>query len=98
MSSPDNDLSSLLQGWSPRVEPGTGFRRAVWSRIASTEQGLAALFSWLTVLASPRIATATIALALFGGIMIGGLQARSSAEERYLISLKPSVAATMPGR
>ena len=102
MSSPDNDLSSLLQGWSPRVEPGTGFRRAVWSRIASTEQGrpqgLAALLSWLTLLASPRIATATIALALFGGIMIGGLQARSSAEERYLISLKPSVAATMPGR
>jgi hypothetical protein len=44
------------------------------------------------------MATATIALALFGGIMIGGLQARSSAEERYLISLKPSVAAAMPGR
>jgi hypothetical protein len=102
MSSPDNDLSFLLQEWSARVEPGAGFQRAVWSRIASTEQGspqgLAALLSWLTLLASPRIATATVALALFGGIMIGGLQARSAAEERYLLSLKPSVAATMTGR
>ncbi len=101
MSSPDNDLSSLLQGWRPRVEPGTEFQRAVWSRIASTEQGratgLASLFSWLTLLASPRMATASVALAVFGGILIGGLQARSAAEERYLLSLKPSVAASMPG-
>ena len=78
------------------MEPGTGFRRAVWARIASADRDSSStrsfFLAWLPMLSRPRIATATIAAALFGGILIGGLQARSAAEEHYLLSLKPASA------
>lgn len=98
MSSPDQDLSDLLQGWSPRVEPGMEFRRSVWARIASEDREADSFYQtflgWIPMLCRPRVATATIAAALLGGILIGGLQARSAAEERYLLSLNPTVAAS----
>ena len=98
MNPADNDLSSLLQGWRADVEPDTGFQRSVWSRIEAAESrksdGIERLFSWVQQLASPRIALTTAAIALFGGVVIGGLQARTSQEERYLLSLKPSAAVT----
>ena len=90
-----NDLSSLLKGWQPDLEPGSGFNRGVWSRIEAAESsrsGFSAIFSWVGLLASPRIATAAVAIALFGGLLVGSLQARSSQEERYLHSLKPFAA------
>lgn len=94
--SSENDLSSLLQGWQPDLEPGSGFNRGVWSRIEAAESrrqnGTLAVFSWVGLLARPRIATAAVAVALFGGVLIGGLQARNSQEERYLLSLKPFAA------
>jgi hypothetical protein len=40
-------------------------------------------------LAVPRFAAATLAVALFGGILIGGVQARSAQEDRYLQSQNP---------
>jgi hypothetical protein len=96
MNPADNDLSTLLQGWCADVEPGTGFHRSVWSRIEAAEArggtGLSQLFSWVQLLAVPRIAVATAAIALFGGVLIGGVQARSAQEERYLLALKPSAA------
>ena len=98
MNPADNDLSSLLQGWRADVEPGSGFHRSVWSRIEAAESrkgaGLSTLFSWVQLLAVPRIAVTTAAMALFGGILIGGVQARSAQEERYLLSLKPTAAAS----
>ena len=98
MNPDDNELSSLLQGWRADVEPGTGFQRSVWSRIEAAETrkgaGLSTLFSWVQLLAIPRIAVTTAALALFGGVLIGGVQAHSAREERYLFALKPSVAAS----
>jgi hypothetical protein len=36
-----------------------------------------------------------MAVALFGGILIGGVQARSSQEDRYLRSLQPFTASTL---
>ena len=36
-----------------------------------------------------------MAVALFGGILIGGVQARSSQEDRYLRSLQPFAASAM---
>jgi hypothetical protein len=97
MNPADNDLSSLLQGWRADVEPDTGFHRSVWSRIEAAESrrvsGVSILFSWAQLLAIPRIAVTTAAIALLGGILIGGAQARSAQEERYLLSLKPSAAA-----
>lgn len=94
--SSENDLSSLLQGWKPDLEPGSGFNRGVWSRIEAAEsrrqKRTLSVFSWVGLLARPRIATAAVAVALFGGVLIGGLQARSSQEERYLLSLKPFAA------
>jgi hypothetical protein len=98
MNPADNDLSSLLQGWRADVEPDTGFYRSVWARIEAAESrkgaGLSTLFSWVQLLAIPRIAVTTAAIALFGGILIGGAQARSAQEGRYLLSLKPSAAST----
>jgi hypothetical protein len=88
----DSELSDLLQNWSPKAESGTGFNRSVWSRIEAAESrksSLESLFSWTQGLASPRIAAACMAVALFGGILIGGLQANSALEEQYLLSLKP---------
>jgi hypothetical protein len=100
MNPNDNDLSSLLQEWQADVEPGAGFHRSVWSRIEAAESrkgaGLARLFSWVQAFANPRIAVTAATLALFGGILIGGAHARSTQEGRYLLSLKPSVAATLP--
>lgn len=98
MSSED-DLSSLLQGWQPRLEPGAGFNRSVWSRIEAAESrrqsGFLSMVSWVGLLGRPHIATAAVAVALFGGVLLGGLQARSSQEERYLLSLKPFAANSM---
>jgi hypothetical protein len=97
--SSQKDLSSLLQGWQPGLEPGSGFNRGVWSRIEAAEScrqsGLSSIFSWVGLLARPRIATAAVAVALFGGVLIGGLQAHSSQEERYLLSLKPFAASSL---
>lgn len=97
--SSENDLSSLLRGWQPHLEPGFGFNRGVWSKIEAAESrrqnGLLSMVSWVGLLARPRIATVAVAVALFGGVLIGGLQARSSQEERYLLSLKPFAANSM---
>ena len=94
----ENDLSNLLRGWQVDVSPGSTFNRSVWSRIEAAESckglGLSALISWVQLLAIPRIAVTTAAIAFFGGILIGGVQARSSQEDRYLQSLKPPVAAS----
>lgn len=94
--SSENDLSSLLQGWQPDLEHGSRFNRGVWSRIEAAESRrqsrLLSIFPWVGHLASPRIATAAVAIALFGGLLVGGVQARSSQEERYLHSLKPFAA------
>lgn len=93
---PENNLSSLLQGWQHDVEPDSGFNRSVWSRIEAAESrksdGIARLFSWIQQLANPRITLTTAAIALFGGVLLGGIQARTAQEERYLLSLKPSAA------
>jgi hypothetical protein len=94
----DGDLSALLRGWQPDLKSQAGFNRSVWSRIEACETshqtGLYRLFSWVQLLAVPRVALATLAVALFGGILIGGVQARSAQEERYLLSQNPSMVAS----
>ena len=96
--SDDHELSALLQNWTPQVESGSGFKRSVWSRIETLESRKSSfepLFSWIQGLATPRIAATCMAVALFGGILLGGLQARSSQEERYLHSLRPFTASAL---
>jgi len=94
---PEKQLSDLLQGWTPKAEPGSGYNRSVWARIEAAESNGPMdlpFFSWLQQLAVPRIAATCVAVALFGGILVGGMQARSSEEERYLLSLKPFASVT----
>jgi hypothetical protein len=94
----DGDLSALLRGWQPELKSQSGFNRSVWSRIEAGEtnraHGISGLFAWVQLLAVPRFAAATLAVALFGGILIGGVQARSAQEERYLLSQTPSAVAS----
>ena len=96
--SDDHQLSALLQNWTPKVEPGSGFNRSVWTRIEAAESrkfSLEPLFSWIQDLATPRIAATCVVSALFGGILLGGLQARSTHEEQYLQSLRPFAASAL---
>ncbi len=96
MNPEDKMLSALLKGSLLGIEPDHGFNRRVWSRIEALESrrngGLDSLFSWLQLIARPRLAVASVAIALFGGVMIGGLQAQGSQEQRYLRSLSPHAA------
>lgn len=89
----DKILSDLLTESLPGIEPNRAFNRRVWSRIEALESpgsgGWDSLFSWLQLMARPRLAAAAVAIALFGGVMIGGLQAQGSQEQRYLRSLNP---------
>jgi len=96
---PTDNLSALLQSWQPDIEPSSGFNRGVWSRIEASQTryteslyGLFGPFHWVRSMARPRIAIAAATIALFGGLMIGGVQARSSQEEHYLASLNPLTA------
>jgi len=97
MNSTPNSLSNLLQSWNADVDPSADFNRSVWARIEATDSRkvdvAAVLFSWLQDLARPRIAITAASLALFGGVLLGGLQARSTQEEHYLRSLNPYHAA-----
>jgi hypothetical protein len=93
------DLSALLQGWQPDLKSPSRFNRSVWARIESGAAGkgaiLSTLFFWVRFLEAPRFAGAAVAIALFGGILLGGLQARSAQEERYLLSQNPYSAQTL---
>ena len=88
-----DDLSGLLQSWKGDAAPDVDFNRAVWSRIEATERRKVDFFApfliWLQELTRPRVAVSAAAIALFGGILLGGLQARSAQEEQYLLSLSP---------
>ena len=93
MKTQNDELSDLLQIWKAEPSTDTGFNRRVWSRIEAEEiQKNAirnALFGWLRLLALPRFAVAAVAIAVFCGVFVGGLQARATQEERYLLSLNP---------
>lgn len=92
MSSND-DLSRLLRSWQPDTDPGSGFNRAVWARIADTEarrwRGWESFLEWAGLFARPRIAITAAMAALFVGVFAGTLQARAEGQERYLRSLNP---------
>ncbi|MEI6322532.1 MAG: hypothetical protein WCP60_05450 [bacterium] len=92
MNSSD-DLSPLLQSWQPEAPFSGDFNRGVWSRIEAMEShkgtGIQALLSWIQLFARPRIAVSAAMLAIFAGVFLGGIQARSSQEEHYLQSLNP---------
>lgn len=93
---PDPVLSSLLGDWNPGVRADPGFESRVWSRLAEFESRchpvsgwIGRLAGWVDLFARPRIALTASVIALTSGILIGGLQARSSGEEAYLRSLDP---------
>lgn len=88
-----SDLSHLLQGWQPEASVPLDFNRGVWSQIEAVEArknffitGIAEFFS---IFARPRIAVSAAMLALFAGLFLGGIEARSTQEEQYLQSLNP---------
>jgi hypothetical protein len=87
------DLSELLQTWKLQPASDSGFNRRVWSRIEVEEISRPslneALFGWLQVFALPKFAMAAVAIAIFSGVFIGGIQARTSQEENYMASLNP---------
>lgn len=92
----DNELSELLQSWNTAADAGGDFKRSVWARIGSAESTesiprnlFLSLGDWIQSFAHPRIAIPAVAIALFGGALIGGLQARSAQEEKYLLSVNP---------
>lgn len=86
-----DDLSRLLQSWQPEVADARDFNHGVWTRLESAESrnGAGAFFDWITLFSRPRIAVAAVAIALFGGVFLGSLQARSADEDQYLRSLNP---------
>jgi hypothetical protein len=91
--SPSDDLSHLLQNWQPEVASARDFNHDVWSRIEASESSknimgeqIAEFFS---IFARPRIAVTATMIALFAGVFLGGIQARSAQEEQYLQSLNP---------
>lgn len=90
------DLHGLLRDWQASCDPGPGFNRSVWSRIEAEEScrgdGVTAWFFWVALFARPRFAVTAAAMALFGGMFLGGLQARTAQEEQYLRSLHPYAA------
>ena len=84
MSSADNELSKLLENWDPNAELDVNFNRQVWIRLEGrvgssweVDALLALLERWLRVLARPRLAFAATTIAIFIGILVGWLQARS---------------------
>jgi len=89
----NDDLSRLLRSWQPDADPGTGFNRAVWARIADTEarrwRAWESLLQWAGLFARPRIALTAMMAALFVGVFAGSLQAHAAGQERYLRSLNP---------
>lgn len=89
-----DDLSKLLQSWQPEAVETHDFNRGVWMRLETSEisKGGVALFNWVALFSRPRIAVAALAMALFGGIFLGTLQARSFGEDQYLRSLNPYTA------
>jgi len=96
MSSADNELSKLLENWDPNAELDVNFNRQVWIRLEGrvgssweVDALLALLERWLRVLARPRLAFAATTIAIFIGILVGGLQARSMQKEQYLLSVNP---------
>jgi hypothetical protein len=90
MNTHDN-LSKLLQSWQTEAPEPQDFNRGVWMRLESAESrnGAVAFFNWIALFSRPRIAVAAVAIALFGGVFLGSLQARSGDEDQYLRSLNP---------
>jgi hypothetical protein len=97
----ETELGKLLKEWDPKPGSDRFFNRSVWSRIEAAESranGIPSPLLWIRGLATPRMAVVCLATALFGGILLGGLQAFSSSqEERYLLSVNP-FASALPGR
>ncbi len=75
------------------VEPHGGFSRRVWSRVEGVERSkdseILAIFGWVRFFGQPRMALVATMFALFGGVFLGGVQARSAQESRYFQSLNP---------
>ena len=90
---PSDDLSTLLQSWVPELADPHDFNRGVWSRVEAAESCKnilgARITEFLSFFARPRIAVTAAAIALFGGVFLGNLHARSAEEEQYLSSLNP---------
>ncbi len=83
-----DDLGNLLKSWQPDTPETPDFRRKVWLRIEQTPtaRGYARFLYWF---ARPRVALATLAVAL----VIGGVAGASTAERTdgaaYLRSVNP---------
>lgn len=89
MNSP-NSLSELLQSWQAQAPEACDFNRSVWASIEVAENHRGScISSFFALFARPRIAVTAAVLALFGGIFLGNLHARSSEAEDYLQSLNP---------
>ena len=85
---PDPRLSTLLRSWEDTPGVTSGFRREVWSRIES-RRPTSLPGAWISLLASPRLATVAVVAAVFAGVLAGNLEARSSGESLYLRSVNP---------
>ena len=90
---PSDNLSHLLQGWQPEMTAPPNFDHSVWSRLEAAEArkgflsaGISEFFSFF---ARPSVAASAAMIALFAGLFLGGIQARSTQEEHYLQSLNP---------
>ena len=88
-----SDLSEVLQTWNPQQAMDSSFNRHVWLRIEAQENmkiSVADVVSgWLQFLMLPKPAVAAVAFAILSGVLIGGIQAHSTQEARYMASLNP---------
>lgn len=89
-----DDLSNLLKSWDPAVPEPAAFKRGVWRRIEAEGAGkFSAVGTWwqefLGSLARPRVAFATVALAMLAGAWIGHTTANPDGRQAYLRSVNP---------
>lgn len=90
----NDDLSNLLKSWDPAAPAPAAFKRGVWRRIETGGAGkISAVGMWwkefLGSLARPRVAFATVALAMLAGAWIGHTTANPDGQQAYLRSVNP---------
>ncbi|MBN8710216.1 MAG: hypothetical protein J0I10_12575 [Verrucomicrobia bacterium] len=86
-----DNLNDLLRSWQPEVPEPSDFRRNVWQRIERSRptKEVGWLAEFFGLLARPRLAFATVALAIVVGGVVGREVSVANQTSAYLRSVNP---------